>query len=157
MWWKIISTHTEVHKEKKARRGAQVKPWHGYYPRRHQPLSGSSPHMGRNRVGEPQKPPQSNVASWWPLQRQQQGIASPNTHQWDKITQNISPGHLTNGGITVWGMGHFTGCRGRASWVCTRFLGCFVKEIRAGKGRNQGGLGRRKHGNSGERGQKGLM
>lgn len=53
------------------------------------------------------------------------------------------------------GMGHLTGCRGSAFWHCTKFtMGCLVEEMKAGKGRDQGGLGRKKCGNQG---QKGLM
>lgn len=65
---------------------------------------------GEEQSGGTPKPPQRNEASHWLLQGQPQGISSPGpiTCQWHQargITQNTSPGHLTNWGVTAWGNG----------------------------------------------------
>lgn len=41
--------------------------------------------------------------------------------------------------------GHSMGCKGRASWNCTRLImGCLRKESKVREGRDQGCLGRSK-------------
>jgi len=48
---------------------------------------------------------------------------------------------------TAGGMGHAAGRQGRALWDCVGLTtGCTGEEGKAGKGTDQGGLGRNKHG-----------
>lgn len=53
---------------------------------------------------------------------------------WDNGSSSL--GHLTDrGGISDWGTGHIVGCRGTASWDCTRLtMGCLGEEQGWGKG-----------------------
>lgn len=54
---------------------------------------------------------------------------------WEKLC----PGHLTDGGVTA--CRHETLCWGRAFW-----MGCLEEGTKVVKGRDQGILGRNKHG-----------
>lgn len=64
--------------------------------------------------------------------------------------QNGSPevtGEHLSGGLLPRGLGDTVGCRGRACWDRTgHIMGFLGLEVKVGKGRDQRGLGRNKHG-----------
>ena len=120
-------------------------------------IKGSSPHRHNGRQGHPYNPDRGRSTHLGLSQGCCRGASAP----WSSMThqdENISLGNRLRvplpGGVEL-----LTGCRGRASWDCTKFtMGCLVEETKVEKG---GGMevvwGERSMESRGKRRENGLV